>query len=95
MKKGLLMNARNLKSKEIPAPLTLYHTIPTFNDREKEAFENIVGKGENAGNQHFLLLPQCFLPIPKRISVYKLHLFCCLQMLSIWTCLKICSVVKS
>ena len=22
--------------------------------------ENIVGKGENAGNQHFLLLPQCF-----------------------------------
>ena len=23
--------------------------------------ENIVGKGENAGNQHFLLFPQCFL----------------------------------
>ena len=22
--------------------------------------ENIVGKGENAGNQHFLLSPQCF-----------------------------------
>ena len=22
--------------------------------------ENIVGKGENAGYQHFLLLPQCF-----------------------------------
>ena len=22
--------------------------------------ENIVGKGENAGNQHFLLFPQCF-----------------------------------
>ena len=22
--------------------------------------ENIVGKGENAGNQHFLLYPQCF-----------------------------------
>ena len=21
---------------------------------------NIVGKGENAGNQHFLLFPQCF-----------------------------------
>ena len=29
--------------------------IPHF-DRE----ENIVGEGENAGNQHFLLLPQCF-----------------------------------
>ena len=23
--------------------------------------ENIVGKGENAGYQHFLLFPQCFL----------------------------------
>ena len=22
--------------------------------------ENIAGKGENAGNQHFLLFPQCF-----------------------------------
>ena len=28
----------------------------------KEGFENIVGKGENAGDQHFLLFPQCFLP---------------------------------
>ena len=25
--------------------------------------ENIVGKGENAGNQHFLLFPQCFQKI--------------------------------
>ena len=23
--------------------------------------ENVVGKGENAGYQHFLLYPQCFL----------------------------------
>ena len=30
-------------------------------------FENIVGKGENAGNQHFLLFPQCFLPVLKTI----------------------------
>ena len=28
-------------------------------------FENIVGKGENAGNQHFLLSPLCFLSFPK------------------------------
>ena len=34
--------------------------IPGFYDPEKEAFENIVGKGENAGNQHFLLFTQCF-----------------------------------
>ena len=25
-----------------------------------DTVENIVGKGENAGYQHFLLLPQCF-----------------------------------
>ena len=45
-------------------PLTLYNTIPTFNDNMKLAFEkkkkNIVGKEENAGNQHFLLFPQSF-----------------------------------
>ena len=66
--------------------LTLYHTIPTFNSPEKrDLSENIVGKGENAGSQHFLLLIQCFLPMTERISVFKLHLFCRLQMLSIWT----------
>ena len=31
----------------------------------KKPFENILGKGENAGNQHFLLFPPCFLPFPK------------------------------
>ena len=34
-------------------------------------FENIVGKGENAGNQHFLLFPQCFLPFPKQVSFFS------------------------
>ena len=43
---------------------------------KKKPFENNVGNGENAGNQHFLLFPQCFLPIPKRISVFKLYLLC-------------------
>ena len=62
--------------------LTLYHTITTFNDPEiGDFFENIVGKGENAGNQHFLLFPQCFLPIQRTK-------FCRLQMLSIWTSVK-------
>ena len=57
--------------------------------------ENIVGKGENVGNQHFLPFSQCFLSIPKRISVVKLHSFRHLQMLSTWTSLKICSLVES
>ena len=39
----------------------------------KKAFENIVGKGENAGNQHFLLLSQCFLPYQRPISSFKQH----------------------
>ena len=33
----------------------------TFNDPEEYIFENIVGKGENVGYQHFLLFPRCFL----------------------------------
>ena len=35
--------------------LSLYHTCPILNDPE-----NFVGKEKKAGNQHFLLLPQCF-----------------------------------
>ena len=54
-----------------------------------------MGKGENVCNQHFLLCPQCFLPVPKQISNFQSHLFCRLQMLSIWTSLKICHLVKS
>ena len=46
------------------------HLVSTVNQRGvtvlttlgKRALENMVGKGENAGIQHFLLLPQCFLP---------------------------------
>ena len=29
--------------------------------------ENTVKKGENAGNQQFLVFPQLFLPFPKQI----------------------------
>ena len=36
----------------------------------EKAFENIVGKAENAGNQHFLLFPQCFLPFPKQVLFF-------------------------
>ena len=53
--------------------------------------ENIVGKGENAGN-HFLFFP-CFLLIQKQISNFQSHLFSCLQMLPIWTSLKCCCLV--
>ena len=45
--------------------LTLYLTIATFNDPEKEGLENIVGKRENAGYQYYLHFPQSFLPLQR------------------------------
>ena len=47
----------------------------------KYPFENIVEKGENAGNQHFLLFPQCFLPFPEKIYFFFSQIYFCLQML--------------
>ena len=42
--------------------LKLYTTLSRLITTLKEkALENTVGKVENAGNQHFLLFPQCFL----------------------------------
>ena len=35
---------------------------PKKKKKKKSHGKNIVGKGENAGNQHFLLFPQCVLP---------------------------------
>ena len=56
--------------------LTLYHSIPIFDNPEKRrAFENIEGKEENAGDQHFLLFPQCFLPFSKQTKNFFLVTF--------------------
>ena len=54
----------------------------------------MVGKGENAGSK-FLLFPQYFLSFAKQFSDFQPHLFCCLQVPSIWTSLKICLSVQS
>ena len=40
---------------------------------KEKALENTVGNGENAGKQHFLLFPQCFLLFPTTISIVGLH----------------------
>ena len=45
----------------------LHHTNLTFTN----PFENIVGKRENTGNQHFLLFPQCFLPYQRQNSQFR------------------------
>ena len=54
-----------------------------YRPQELRPFENIIGKEENAGNQQFLLFPQCFLPSPNQIPVFHLQLLCRLQMLLI------------
>ena len=36
---------------------------------QKNALENMVGRGENAGNRYSL--QQCFLPFPGQISILK------------------------
>ena len=74
--------------------LTLYQTITTFNDLENKAFQKYCGKGENAGNHHFLHFPQYFLPFLRHISFFLSLSFCRLQMLSIWTSLNILSFSK-
>ena len=48
--------------------------MPTFNDPppppppSKQPFENIEGKGQNAGNQYFLFFPQRFLLSQRKVS---------------------------
>ena len=39
---------------------------------KKKPFANIVGKGENAGNQHFLLFPQFFFTQRQKLLFYYL-----------------------
>ena len=48
---------------------TLYHTFTPL--IKKKLFENIVGKGENAGYQHFLLFPRCFLSFQREIAPFE------------------------
>ena len=54
--------------------LTLYQLLLTL---KKKPFEYIVEKEENAGNQHFLLFPQClffFFSFPEQILPFGLPL---------------------
>ena len=48
-------------------------SLVTFNwtPPRKKPNKNIVGKGENAGNQHFLLFQQCFPPFDREIATFE------------------------
>ena len=56
---------------------------PFLTTLKKEIFENIVGKGENAGNQHFLLFLQNILLCERILVHWHLSRVCCLFMLSV------------
>ena len=54
--------------------LTVYHTIPTFNNSiKKKGLENAVGKGDNASSQHFLLFPPFFLLYQRVKSMFFIN----------------------
>ena len=63
---------------------TLYHIMTRI-----KPLENVVGKGEKAGDWHFLLFLQCFLPSP-----FEPQWNCRLQMVSVWKRLNFCRLVK-
>ena len=60
----------------------------------KKSLANIEGKGENAGNQHFLHFPHCFLLFLRQKLSFHQCIVCCLQMLSISSHTKVCLLVK-
>ena len=64
MTKVLLRQAPSCTLGSIDTVLQLFNSLPhksrPLTTQRKKTFEKIVGKGENAGNQHFLLFQQCF-----------------------------------
>ena len=78
----------------IDLKLTLSHMILTFNYLMKEAFKNIVRKGDNAGDQYFLLFQQCFLPYQIHKSPFQQHLILVCKCFQFCSVNKLCHVVK-
>ena len=49
--------------------LNPWHRPQILTNKTENDFENILERGENAGNQHFLLFPQCFLLHQRQIVI--------------------------
>ena len=75
--------------------LILYKRMMTFDATEETTFENIMGKGEIAVNQHFLPSPIEFSSQRKTIECLERYFISYLQMLLVCTNLKFCCQVKS
>ena len=63
--------------------MSLFTTQYLLKDPEREVVRTHCGKGENAGNQHFLLFPQCFQTYQRQKSSLDLLVLSHLQMLSV------------
>ena len=86
------MYCRHMETRACSGKGLLFTTQSRFlKIQGKEPLEKVVGKGENAGNQHFLLFPQCFLSYWQQISIF-LFTF---KLLSVWTSPKFCHLGKS
>ena len=71
--------------------LTFYNTVLTLNN----PLENILGKGENVGNQHFLLFPQhAVYPSQNKLQVLsQIYMYLSFTCAVIWVNLKFCDFV--
>ena len=84
-----------VRKRRLTLPLTLFPTQSRLlTTLKQKALENTKGKGENAGNQHFLLFQQCFPLYHTEKSSFLQCLICRLQMLSIWSRPKFCRLVE-
>ena len=62
---------------------------------KEKAFENIVGKGESAGYQHFSPFPSMFSTFCKASFNFLLKFILSSANALIWITLKLCHLVKS
>ena len=56
-----------------------------------DRIENIVGKGENAGHQHFLLFPQCFQMASSTGSLKEIKLVGCMVFNAVFNSISVIS----
>ena len=75
--------------------VTLYHTIPTFNDPIKNLLKTLMKKEKMLVTSIFSFFHNVFFTFLLQTSIFESQLFCCLQGLSIWISQTFSSLVKS
>ena len=70
-------------------PLLFPKQVLVFTCLQYKSFENIEGKGEIARHEHFLLFPQCFLPVWGGFCHFHQIWNCRLQTIPVWKSLNL------